>query len=111
MLQGIEVKAPWDRQDPLFPPPHDEFLNMHYSTSITKAMKCNGDDYELDDNDEDYEELSEPEEAPNEKVEIWLHDLVPGRDVTSSLDFMAESKGNIENMLGQGVPGVVTGRV
>ena len=81
------------------------------------AMKGNGDHYELDDNDEDYEEqdeeISEPlaEEAANEKVRIWLHDLLSGRDITSSLDFMVERKGNIENMLGQGVPGVVAGRV
>ena len=79
------------------------------------AMKGNGDHYELDDNDEDYEEqdeeLSKPEEAANEKVRIWLHDLLSGRDITSSLDFMVERKGNIENMLGQGVPGVVAGRV
>ena len=51
-------------------------------------MKANRDDYELDDEDEDYEELSEPEEAPNEKVRTWLHNSLSGRDVTSPLDFM-----------------------
>jgi hypothetical protein len=34
---------------------------MHYFTSISKAMKGGGDDCELDDDDEDYEELSEIE--------------------------------------------------
>ena len=102
------MKAPWDGQGLLLPPPSHEFLHMHYSTSITKAMKGNGDDYELDDDDEDYEELSEPEEAANERVRIWLHDSLSGRDITSSLDFMAERKGNVENMLGHGV---VAGRV
>ena len=111
------MKAPWNGQGLLLPPPSYEFLHMHYSTSITMAMKGNGDHYELDDNDEDYEEqdeeLSEPlaEEAANEKVRIWLHDSLSGRDITSSLDFMVERKGNIKNMLGQGVPGVVAGRV
>jgi len=60
-LQGVEVKAPWDRQDLLHPPPHPAFLEMHYFTSISKAMKGGGDDCELDDDDEDYEELSEIE--------------------------------------------------
>jgi len=36
---------------------------MHYITSIAKAMKGSGDDYELDDDDDDYEELSELEEV------------------------------------------------
>ena len=82
------MKGPWDCQNPLFPPPHHELLHMHYSTSITRAMKANRDDYEPDDEDEDYEELSEPEEAPNEKVRTWLHNSLSGRDVTSPLDFM-----------------------
>ena len=75
-------------------------------------MKANGDD-DLDDDDEDYEELSNPQETPNEKVRIWLDNTFSGRDIMSSLDFIAEYKGNVENMLGQGqgVPGVVTGRV
>ncbi|KIM92275.1 hypothetical protein PILCRDRAFT_117680 [Piloderma croceum F 1598] len=62
-LQGVEVKAPWDRQDVLYPPPHPAFLEMHYFTSISRAMKDSEDDCELDDNDENYEELSEPEEV------------------------------------------------
>jgi hypothetical protein len=81
-------------------------------------MKANGDD-EPDGDDEDYEELSEPhelsepQETPNEKVGIWLDDTFSGRDIMSPLEFMAEHKGNIENMLGQGqgVPGVVNGTV
>jgi hypothetical protein len=101
-LQGVKVKAPWDGQDVLYPPPHSEFLETHYSTSISRAMKGDGDDRELDDDDddyeelEDYEELSEPEECQNEKVRIWLHDSLSGSEIMSSLDFTAENKGNIE---------------
>ena len=65
------MKAPWDRQDVLYPPPHPAFLKLHYFTSISKAMKGSGDACELDDDDEDYEELSEPEEVENERVRIW----------------------------------------
>ena len=54
------MKAPWDRQDLLYPPPHPAFLEMHYFTSISKAMKGSEDNCELDD-DDDYEELSEIE--------------------------------------------------
>jgi hypothetical protein len=60
-LHGIEVKAPWDRQDVLFPPPHPAFLELHYFTSISRNMKGSGDNEELDNDDEDYEELSELE--------------------------------------------------
>jgi hypothetical protein len=66
------VKAPWERQDVLYPPPHPNLLRLHYSTSIPKAMKGSGDDYDLDDDDEDYEELSEPEGVHDKKVRIWL---------------------------------------
>ena len=62
------MKAPWDCGYVLYPPPHSAVLGVHYATSISNAMKGNGDDYELDDDDgddDDYEELSEPEEVPN----------------------------------------------
>jgi hypothetical protein len=65
MLHGVEVKAPWDHQDVLYPPPHPAFLEMHYFSSISRAMKGGGDDCELDDGDEDYEELSDQEEVEN----------------------------------------------
>ncbi|KIM81728.1 hypothetical protein PILCRDRAFT_37892, partial [Piloderma croceum F 1598] len=48
-LQGIEVKAPWESPDVLYPPPHPSFLEMHYFTSIAKAMKGDAGNYELDD--------------------------------------------------------------
>ena len=38
-------------------------------------MQGSGDDYELDDDDDDYEELSEPEEVQNDQVKIWLDGL------------------------------------
>jgi hypothetical protein len=81
---------------------------MHYVTSISRAMKANGGDYELDDDDDDddddgdddddYEELSEPEEAANERVRIWLDSSMSSREI-KPLDLTAEDKGNIE-MLG-----------
>ena len=90
-LQGVEVKAPWDSPDALFPPPHPLFLNMHYSTSIAKAMKARGDDDELDD-DEDYEgpDSFEVEEVQDEQVRVWLGDLSP----STSYDLTVDSKGN-----------------
>jgi hypothetical protein len=57
-------------------------------------MKGGGDDCELDDDDE--EELSELEEVQNEQVRIWLDGSSSGREITSSLDFAAENKGNGE---------------
>jgi len=94
-LQGIEVKAPWKCQDELYPPPHPTFLKLHYSTSIAKHMKGNGDDYELDDDDDDYEELSEPEGVRNENVKIWrLDSSFSSGEITSSL--MEKNKGNAE---------------
>jgi hypothetical protein len=39
---------------------------MHYFTSISRGMKGSRDDYELVDGDEDYEELSKPEEVQDE---------------------------------------------
>ncbi|KAF5386188.1 hypothetical protein D9615_002388 [Tricholomella constricta] len=71
-LQGIEVKAPWNGADILFPPPHSSFLEMHYVTSIANSMKGGGIDYRLEDDEDDEEELSEPEEVHNEDVRIWL---------------------------------------
>lgn len=59
-------------------------------------MKGSGDDCELDDDDEDFEELSELKEIQNERVRIWLDGSLSGREITSSLDFTAENKGNIE---------------
>jgi hypothetical protein len=79
-----------------YPPPHPSFLELHYFTSISRAMEGSKDNYELDDDDEDYEELSEPEEVQNEQVRTWLDGLSSGRDITSSLDFTAENKGNID---------------
>ena len=35
-------------------------------------MKGSGHDCALDDDDEDYEELSEPEAVQNEQARIWL---------------------------------------
>ena len=52
MLHGVEVTAPWDRQNMFYPPPHPTFLEMHHFSSISKAMKGNGEeseDYEVDD--------------------------------------------------------------
>jgi hypothetical protein len=49
------VNAPWDRPDLLYPPPLPAFLEMHYFTSIAKAMKGSADDYEPDDDDDNYE--------------------------------------------------------
>ena len=55
------MKAPWKSPDVLYPPPHPSFLEMHYFTSIVKALKGGTGDYEHDDDDE--EELSEPAEV------------------------------------------------
>jgi hypothetical protein len=43
--------------------------------------------------------LSELEEVPNEQVTIWLDGLSSGREITSSFDFIAENKGNIEMLV------------
>ena len=69
------MKAPWARPDDLYPPPLPHFLRLHYSTSIANAMKGSADDHELDDDDDEYEELSEPEEVQNDQVKIWLDGL------------------------------------
>lgn len=55
------MKAPWDYPNVLYPPPLPAFLQIHYITSIAMAMEGNGKDYELDDDDDDYEELFELE--------------------------------------------------
>jgi hypothetical protein len=70
----------------LYPPPLPAFFEMHFFTSIAKAMKGSGDDYELDDN-EDYEELSEPEEVQNDDVRIWLDGSLSGGEITAPWDF------------------------
>ena len=77
ILQGLEVKVPWNLQDGQYPPPHHTFLMMHYFTSIFRAMittKDSGGDFEMDDDDDDehYEGLSDPdsEEVHNEQVRI-----------------------------------------
>jgi hypothetical protein len=51
MLHGVKVKAPWDCQDAFYPAPHPTFLEMHYFSSISKAMEGSGEDYEVDDED------------------------------------------------------------
>jgi hypothetical protein len=68
---------------------------MHYQTSIAKAMKVNGGDYELyDDNEE--EELSEPEEVRNEAVRIWIDSTLSNTEITTPLDITAGDKGNVD---------------
>ena len=47
----------------LYPPPHPTFLEMHYCTSISRAMEASGDNREPDDDDDDNEDLSDPEEV------------------------------------------------
>ena len=66
----------------LYPPPHPAFLELHYFTSISRAMKGSGDDCELDDDDddEDYEELAELEEVQTKQVRIWLDGLSSDRE-------------------------------
>jgi len=58
-LQGVEVKSSWDCQDVLYPPLHPFFLEMHYCTSISRAMKGSRDC----ENGEDYKEYLELEEV------------------------------------------------
>jgi len=96
-LHGIEVKAPWDLQDTYFPPPHPMFLEVHYFTSISKAMKGNGDD----DDDDDDEELPSPEGIQNRHVRIWPE---CGRE--TPLDLMAETKNSEVLTMAQG-PGLL----
>ncbi|KIL63927.1 hypothetical protein M378DRAFT_163885 [Amanita muscaria Koide BX008] len=60
-LQGVEVKAPWERPDVFYPPPLPTFLGKHFAASVANAMNASGDDYELDVDYEDYED-SELEE-------------------------------------------------
>ena len=54
-------------------------------------MKGGSGDYELDDDNNNNEELSEPLEVRNEEVRIWLDSLSYGREITS-LDVGAENK-------------------
>ena len=61
------MRAPWECRSALFPPPLFQLLKKHYLTSSSNAMK---EDYELENDDDDYEELSEPEEDSNEQVRI-----------------------------------------
>jgi len=63
MLHDVKVKAPWDHQDVAYPPPHPTFLEMHYFSLISKAMKGSAEDNEVDDEDKDYEELASPEDV------------------------------------------------
>jgi hypothetical protein len=82
------------------------FLEMHYFTSISKAMKGSEDDHELDDDDEDGEELSEPAEVRNEQVRIWL-DISSSSGKIMPLDFKTENKDDFEMLAGmQGVVSV-----
>jgi hypothetical protein len=82
-LHGIEVKAPWECHDACFPPPHPDFLDLHYVTGVSRAMR---DDNELDSDDEDDEELSELEEEVQndayEQVRVWLHGCRASLDCT-----------------------------
>jgi hypothetical protein len=87
------VKAPWDSPDVLYPPPLPVFLEMHYFTSIAKAMKGGGDDYELDD-DQDDEELSEPGDIQNDEVRIWIDSSLSGEEIMAPWDSMVGNKGN-----------------
>jgi hypothetical protein len=54
------VRAPW--QDVLYPHPHFNILEMHYFTSISRAMKGRMDDSRLDDDDDDDDDDDEEEE-------------------------------------------------
>jgi hypothetical protein len=99
LLQGVKVEAPWDSPDVLYPPPLPAFLQMHYFTSIAKAMKGSGDDYELDD-DEDDEELSEPGDIQNDGVRIWIESSLSGGEITAPWDCMMGNKGNTEMLTG-----------
>jgi hypothetical protein len=90
------VKAPWDTPDVKYPPPLPALLEMHYQTSIAKAMEANGGDYELYDDDYDDEELSEPEEVRNEAVRIWIDSTLSNTEITAPLDITAGDKGNID---------------
>ena len=67
-------------------------------------MKASGDEYELDDDDEDYEELAELEEVRNEQVRIWLDNSFSGKELTLSClivgnkhntDMMADIQGDL----------------
>jgi hypothetical protein len=106
-LHGVEVTAPWDCEDPdaLFPPPLPAFLELHYFSSIFRAMKACADDNELDDGDDDEEEkeLSELEEVPNDKneqVRVWVDGC---GEYVSLLGFTVGNKGNTETLAVQGV--------
>ena len=66
------MKGTMGRQIFVFPSPasripRDALLHINFS----KAMKGSGNDCELDDDDEGYEELSDPEEVQNEKARSW----------------------------------------
>jgi hypothetical protein len=60
-LQGIEMRASWDHDNLFFPPLHLTLLGMHYFTSICKAIKGSVDNFELNNDEDDSEELSDPE--------------------------------------------------
>jgi hypothetical protein len=107
-LQDVEVKAPWNSPNALYPSPLPTFLEMHYAASIAKAMKGGADDDELYDDDENFEgpsELAEveDEQMQDEQVIIWLG----GPSPSTSFDFTADNKGNTEMLAGmRGVVGV-----
>jgi hypothetical protein len=65
------VKAPWDCQDLLYPPPHPAFLEMHYFTSISKAIKGSRDDHKLDDDNDGDDDDDEEEEEEEEEEELF----------------------------------------
>ena len=54
-------------------------------------MKASGDDHELDDDDND-EELAEPVEVRNERVQIWLDTSLSSTEIKSVFDSTVENK-------------------
>ena len=71
---SCHCQTPWYRSEgpmglprwPLLPSPHPTLLEMQHFTSISRGMKGSRDDYELVDGDDDYEELSEPEDVQDD---------------------------------------------
>jgi hypothetical protein len=59
ILHDIEVKAPWNCQEVLYPSPHPIFLKMHYLTSISRGIRDSRSNCKLDDGDGDNNNDSE----------------------------------------------------
>lgn len=66
-------------------------------------MKVNEGNCELDDDDEDEEEFLELEEVRNERVGVWIDNLLSSTEFKASSDFTVE--GNPEVLTG--IPNVV----